>query len=202
MRVGGAGCERGFATWRRPGKVGSPWGAKNLVKCIVGPTKIDVGGEVLSQKPFKCIVGRTKIDVGDVCVSPLQKMFIRWNPETPQSRNVSPSQAFLRVRGCRARTRECDMTSTWRWGEPGGWPKPSKMHGRSYKNRCWGCFCKTWAENAYKMEPRSAVRSKCEPLLSVFEGSGGTHCERGSAVWVDAEMGRARGVAKTYENVW
>ena len=39
------------------------WGrAKNLDKCVVGPTKIDVGG---------------------VCVSRLSKMFTRWNVEAP-----------------------------------------------------------------------------------------------------------------------
>ena len=32
-------------------------------------------------------------------------------------------------------------------------------------------MCKSFAESAYKMGPGSAVRSKCEPLLSVFEGS-------------------------------
>ena len=57
-------------------------------------------------------------------------------------------------------------------GEPVGPPKPTKMHGRSYKNRCWTCLCKSFAQKLHKMEPGSAVRSNCEPLLSVFEGSG------------------------------
>ena len=65
-----------------------------------------------------------------------------------------------------------DLASTGRSGEPVGGPKPCQMHRRSYKNRCWRCLCKSFAENAYNMSPRSAVRSKCEPLLSVFEGSG------------------------------
>ena len=64
------------------------------------------------------------------------------------------------------------MASTGRSGELVGGPKPCEMHRRSYKNRCWNCLCKWFAENANKMEPGGAVRSKCEPVLSVFEGSG------------------------------
>ena len=81
-----------------------------------------------------------------------------------------------------------------------GCPKPSKMHGRSYKNRGWRCLCKSFAEITNKMEPGNATKSKCEPLLGVFEGSGGTDCERVSAVWPRPEKGRAPGVPKTFEN--
>ena len=61
--------------------------------------------------------------------------------------------------------------STGRSGDPVGGPKPCQMHRRSYKNRCWRCLCKSFAENAYNMRPGSAVRSKCKPLVSVFGGS-------------------------------
>ena len=44
------------------GKVESPWGSQNLRKCMVGPTKIEVGG---------------------VCVSRVQKMLTRWSLEAP-----------------------------------------------------------------------------------------------------------------------
>ena len=59
-----------------------------------------------------------------------------------------------------------------KWGARGGPKTLCQMHRRSYKNRCWRCLCKSFAENANKMEPGNATRSKCEPLLSVFEGSG------------------------------
>ena len=56
----------------------------------------------------------------------------------------------------------------WGSGELVGGPKPCQMHRRSYKNRCWRCLCKAFAENAYKMEPGSAVKSKCGPLCGGF----------------------------------
>ena len=44
------------------GKVESPWGSQNLRKCMVGPTKIDVG---------------------KVCVSRVPKRLTRWSLEAP-----------------------------------------------------------------------------------------------------------------------
>ena len=85
-------------------------------------------------------------------------------------------------------------------GERMGCPKPSKMQSRSYKNRGWRCLCSSFAEIANKMEPGNATRSKCEPLLSVFEGSGGTHCERASAVWRERGEVESTWVPKTFEN--
>ena len=59
---------------------------------------------------------------------------------------------------------------------------------------------KSSAKKAVKMEPGSAVSSKCESLLSVFEGSGvptaNEHVRRG----IDREKWGARGVPKTFEN--
>ena len=48
---GGTHCERASAVWRERGEVESTWGAQNLRKCIVGPTKIDVGGVGVSRLP-------------------------------------------------------------------------------------------------------------------------------------------------------
>ena len=76
------------------------------------------------------------------------------------------------------------------------------MHGRSYKNRCWKCLCKSFAQKLYKMEPGSAARSKCEPLLSVFEGSGVPSANEELRFGIDLEKWRAIGVAKTFENAW
>ena len=52
------------------------------------------------------------------------------------------------------------------------------------------------------MEPGNATKSKCEPLSSIFEGSGVPSANEGMRHDIDLEMGRARGVAKTYENAW
>ena len=52
------------------------------------------------------------------------------------------------------------------------------------------------------MEPGSAARSKCEPLLSVFEGSGVPTANEYLRLDVDREKWGARGVPKTLENAW
>ena len=63
-------------------------------------------------------------------------------------------------------------------------------------------MCKSFAEIANKMEPGNATRSKCEPLLSVFEGSGVPSANEYLRFGVDREKWGARGVAKTLENAW
>ena len=63
-------------------------------------------------------------------------------------------------------------------------------------------MCKSFAEIANKMEPGNATRSKCEPLLSVFEGSGVPTANEHVRLGVDREKWRAIGVAKTFENAW
>ena len=63
-------------------------------------------------------------------------------------------------------------------------------------------MCKSFAENANKMEPGNATRSKCEPLLSVFEGSGVPSANEELRFGIDLEKWRAIGVAKTFENAW
>ena len=50
------------------------------------------------------------------------------------------------------------------------------------------------------MEPGSAVRLKCEPLSSVFEGSGVPGANEDLRFGVDREKWGARGVPKTLEN--
>ena len=83
-----------------------------------------------------------------------------------------------------------------------GCPKPSKMHGRSYKNRCRSCLGKSSAKNVEKMEPENATKSKCEPLLSIFEGSRVPSANEEMRHGIDLEKGRADGVPKTFENAW
>ena len=63
-------------------------------------------------------------------------------------------------------------------------------------------MCKSFAENANKMEPGNATRSKCEPLLSVFEGSGVPTANEDLRLGVDREKWGAPEVAKTLENAW
>ena len=63
-------------------------------------------------------------------------------------------------------------------------------------------MCKSFAEIANKMEAGNATRSKCEPLLSVFEGSGVPTANEDLRFGVDREKWRAHGVPKTLENAW
>ena len=107
-----------------------------------------------------------------------------------------PVCSVFEVLIARLRARKCGLASVWR--RPGELlsQKPQQMQRRSYKNRCWRCLCKSFAESAYKMGPGSAVRSKCEPLCSGFGGLGVPGANEYLRFGVDRGRGRAKNLDK------